>query len=177
MYIDSILPYILKKKIYEFANNRIKLEHDDTVKCIDSIWINKNNIKTISMFLIKDNIDINTINVDTSDYENHAVQVIHKIDINALIIANKIYGNDDPEILFIPYIVNTFIPNFLHSVGVNMSVLFVIDPIENVADKKHELIIKYLIALDQAEIDKFKNVGHEYLVRRLESYHHIIISS
>lgn len=125
------------------------------------------------MFLVKDNIDINTINSNTDDYENHEVQVVHKIDINALISINKLYNNNVSDILKIPFNTNYFVPSILHSQNINMNILIIIDPIENIADKKYELI-KYNIALDQHEIRKFREVPHAYLVKRLQSYSHIV---
>lgn len=161
------------KRIYEFTNNRLRLEYDEKIKCINSIWIKNDNIKRVSMFLVKNHIDINTINIDTTDYENHDVQVIHKIDIDGLVSLNKLLKNET-MMLEIPYNKNCFVPNMIYEKGMNMNILFIIEPIEEILNKKYDLIIKYFNVLYDFDIRRCKGVSNERLIKRIESYHHNI---
>ena len=162
---------VSEKKIYVSINNRIKIDDaNNDIKCINKMWIKNNNIKNISIFLVHNNVDINSVNIDTNDSEDHNIQVIHKIDIMALMSLNKLIKNDDLVNLEIPFNENQLVPKLVNMDNRNMNILIVFEPQQLINGQNFELLIKYCITIDPDEIHKFNSFHHEYLFKRILSY-------
>lgn len=166
-------PVFTQKKTHHSINNKIKIEPTTFVGCIENMWINNtNNINNVAFFLVKNDVDIDTITYATQP-DNNNIQIIHKISIAGLQSLNKLCENDDSSFLKIPYNKYSFVPALLQRINTNFFILCVIDSKDNnITD--FELRIKYTISNSEDEVRRFRHANHEYLIRRILSVSHKI---
>lgn len=154
---------------YNFENNRVKINPlEFPIDIIHNMWITQcDKIKKLSLFLVGNLVDISQMTVDSvNDADN--IQIIHKMSINGLKSLNNLHEiKNKPNTLEILYNNIIFIPNILNNDNRNKKLVLIIDPLDNQILNDCKLIIKYLIPNSVNEINRFQQVGHEYLCKRL----------
>lgn len=166
--------------IYEFVNNVAVIESTNFIGVIERMWLNtSSNIKNLLIFLVGPTININTLNFNTVSNDDIDLQLIHKVSINGLKTSNKIMlfseYSEKTEFIAVPHNKSCFVP-YLFKNG-NKKLVFVIEP-EHKDSKsmkiKKELIVKYAVSNDSAEILRFKISNIEWLMKRLHTVYHNI---
>lgn len=155
-------------KNVQFTNNRIKIEPLKYLDPIININLAKHNdIKFMSMFLVDNDIDINTLTINT-DTDELRIQVIHKVSMCELYSYNKMtFMSKIDDYIKIPHNDICIVPNLIAKRD-NKRIVIIIDNGNN-QNIESEIIIEYLVLTDNTERRRFDQVVHEYLFRRLLS--------
>jgi hypothetical protein len=133
--------YYTQNIIYKSTNNKIVIVPTDFYGEIHEMWIiNSKNIKYISMFLVKNHIDIDNININTESESNN-IQVIHKTSAKTIKNITNLKKNINDDILKFPFNHDAFIPKF--SENHNINILIVIEPFDNSYKQIYELYVQY----------------------------------
>ena len=155
------------KKHFKTTNNNFKfIAEQDNMYVINNIWISKKNLKNIAFVICKNSVDANLITYKSLSEPNDDIQIIHKIDIDALVVLNKIVDNQNKKYLRLPCNDNPFIPQLIDQ---NMYYLIVCDPIDKINNNLFDIYSSYVYLHDQTEINKFNALTHEYLIKRYET--------
>lgn len=161
---------LLKKETCSFQNNRLIVPTTQGIDVIKNIWLSTcSNVKSIAIFIIDENVDPNTISVNTTDtLENNNVILFSKLNKAVLeTFSCKLQDNDYVEI---PISDNSLVTKLMAMR--NRKLLLVIDSHDN--NVQHDAIIKRGIVNDVDEAKNFTQVCHEYLVKRIITFEHDI---
>ena len=60
---------------------------------INNIWISKKNLKNVAFVICKNSVDSNLFTYKSLLETNDDIQIIHKIDVDALVTLNNIVNN------------------------------------------------------------------------------------
>lgn len=156
-----------RKCNYNFINSRVLISPTEKIEIINKIWItNSHNIKNISIFLVDNNIDYNTITTSTLEtLENNNIIILDKLSnhfLNTINNSNNIWEIPVSSKHLIPYVINR----------ANKKILIVIDKInENI---ESSLILKLLIVNSETEKQRFINISHENLIKKISTCEHEI---
>ena len=88
--------FITKREKYDFTNNKIIIPHDENMSVIDKIWISEwKNIKNMRLLIISNNVDIETINLESITESTDDIKIVDIMTQSTLQTFNKIqYSNE-----------------------------------------------------------------------------------
>lgn len=150
---------------YTFENNKIIFSgEDDEIKVVNKMWLsNISNIKRFAILIVDENQNIDDISFNNINIDKN-ISVLYDLTITSLKNLNKMLYDDYSELINMDTL---RIPNcnyyIIKSLMIKNKMVIMIDTINQ---SQCDLNVKYMIALDDDEISRFKKHGHEYLIKQ-----------